>query len=93
MRHFKPSASASSIFLSLLKFHLVFVAKIDSKGCSLDRSKNPSVVAVPDSSVKEVIAYGGLGATVEPELLDQVKNLCKRCGEYRSCEGECTTKT
>ena len=30
---------------------------------------------------------------MEPELLDQVKNLCKRCGEYRGCEGECTKKT
>ena len=39
--------------------------------------------------VKEQIPYGGLGSTVDPKLLDQVKNLCMKCGEYRGCTGDC----
>ena len=36
-----------------------------------------------------VVPFGGLGATVDPKLLTQVKNLCRGCGQYRACVGDC----
>ena len=51
----------------------------------MSRSKTSTGVTVTDPLAEKVVAYGGLGATVEPLLLDQVKNLCKGCGEYRGC--------
>merc|ERR1712123_300044 len=48
-------------------------SKIDSRGSAPVRGH-------------KVQNWGGLGEKVEPQLLGQVRNLCKSCGQYRTCE-------
>ena len=52
--------------------------------------KSPTtLLAAKSVAALEVIPFAGLGATVEPKLLEKVKNLCRGCGEYRGCVGKC----
>ena len=53
------------------------------------RSDNLTDHSAESVGAVEVIPFGGLGATIDLKLLDQVKNLCRGCGEYRGCMGEC----
>ena len=64
-------------------------ARPDNRMASTAKSENVMNLSTKSVAAVEVIPFGGLGATVEPKLLDQVKNLCRGCGEYRGCEGEC----
>ena len=65
---------------------LSILAKIDTHGRSLERRK----VQKKPSSEKE--KFGGLGSSVDPTILNQIKNLCNICGQYRTCDDGCKSK-
>ena len=70
--------------MQILRYkNVVNIAKIDTHGWSLDGRK----VQRKPSSEKE--QFGGLGTSVDPKMLRQIKNLCKMCGQYRSCDDGC----
>ena len=72
-------------------------ARIDTKGLLPGRKCQAQTTKQHLSNENETtkntqILFGGLGATVDIKLLEQVKNLCIKCGEYRSCDGNCQEK-
>ena len=67
----------------------IFSAKIDTHGKSLER-RNPKATPKrgnPRTAKSE--PFGGLGSSVDPKMLNQIKNLCRVCGQYRSCDEGC----
>ena len=68
---------------------IIPTTRSDNMMTSTARSDNLMNCSAESVAAVEVIPFGGLGTTVDPKLLDQVKNLCRRCGEYRGCAGEC----
>ena len=62
-----------------------FSAKIDTHGKSSVKKRNPK--SVPPKPPTE--PFGGLGSNVDPKILNQIKNLCRVCGQYRSCDEGC----
>ena len=64
-------------------------ARSDNMMTSTARSDDLMNHSAESVGAVEVIPFGGLGAKVDPKLLEQVKNLCRGCGEYRGCMGEC----
>ena len=70
-----------------VEFLTLFAAKIDNKGTVLEHK--PKTTAEVNKEMIEEEAYGGLGSSVDVKLLSKVNNLCSKCGEYRSCLGEC----
>ena len=64
-------------------------ARLENRMASTAKSENVMNISSKSVAAVEVIPFGGLGATVEPKLLEQVKNLCRGCGEYRGCVVEC----
>ena len=80
----------------------IFSAKINTRGSvperktksenmakSAGKRENMEETSVKSEAPREVIPYGGLGSSLDPKLLDKVKNLCRECGQYRGCGGQC----